>query len=701
MNYMPSFLSDYSAKEVRALVDDALNRKLQPKRIPGEPKTKHVSLYLSDSVSAQIEALAQKYEFRPAEIISRMAYAALAAQKAPPEEGTKEKPPALSVRESLQNQYYEQIRSGIAKGRIVMAEASTGIGKTRVGGRIARDILERKPKARVWVVVPSVQNAIQTYQEFEKAVPELSPSLLLGKGQFIIEEQLREMIAEVRRETKDAEDELQAIERWLDSGAPPITDEAKALDGALPGISHLRLDLESMAVTIPAKDCSYQGESDSEIAEYCHEMRENALTAGCAICTHAMIANFLVRTDKDAEFPWSHLIIDEGHLLEENLAQTFSVDLSFMRLKAYLKRKGGKLESRVKTCNRFIESLRTIPNNSYLKDEALIKQVESFAANTNKLIQAKTAEDRSWKQTLQRIGSAKGYSLNLSLSPVRKFPSIIVGPKSIAGAVKRLWKSAEAAVLMSGTLQLPLKNGAPSYAYQKTRLRIPMERALDAKPVEAPWIRKSPVVHIPGKTSYRKLTYDPNDDEAMKEWQKNISRAIRTKILPTAKGGTLVLCNSHNDAAAFTALLQKGKVPKELIITGVSASEGKRQFKALTQIGKRPIWLGTGPAWTGLDLRDDCPPEADSLLTDLVIVRAPFNVNRTSTHVARKEWMGYRAEICDTTFRFRQGLGRLIRAEGLKDRRIWILDPRIWSNKNYLLMRQSLSHFKHVVEVTF
>lgn len=701
MNYMPSFFLGHTAKEIRALVQTALSRNLPPKRLPGTHETKHLSLYLSESVSGQVEALAQKHDLRPSEIISRLAYAALIDERGEGQGKAQPEAAKLTVREKLQNDFYSQIQDGMNKGCIVMAEASTGIGKTRVGGKVAHEIITRNPKARVWVVVPSIQNVVQTYQEFEKAIPGLSPAILLGRGQFIVEEQLRDLISAMRKETKDSEEEFEQIEKWLDSGALPITREAKALNDALPGISHLRLDLESISETFPGKDCSYQGESDCSIAEYCKQMVDAAESASCLICTHAMVANFLMRTDKEKNFPWSHLIIDEGHLLEENIAQSFSVDLSFMRLKAYLRRKGGKLESKLRTCSRFMEVLRELPDGSYLEDESLIQQIESFAANTNKLIMAQTDEDRTWKRTLQRIGASKGYSLNLSLSPVRKYPSVIVGPKSIAGAVKRLWESVEAAVLMSGTLQLPLKSGAPSYAYQKTRLRVPLERTYDAKPIEAPWIRTSPVVHIPARESFAKLTYNPNDESAVAEWQKAVAKAIRTKIHPSAKGGTLVLCNSHSDAESFAHHLLAARVPKEAIIYSVSASEGKRRFKALVEAGKNPVWMGTGPAWTGLDLKDDCDPAADFLLTDLVVVRAPFNVNRTSTHVARKEWMGYRAEICDTTFRFRQGLGRLIRSEGLKDRRMWILDPRIWSNKSYLLMRQSLSHFKHVVEVKF
>jgi CRISPR type IV-associated DEAD/DEAH-box helicase Csf4 len=102
-------------------------------------------------------------------------------------------------------------------------------------------------------------------------------------------------------------------------------------------------------------------------------------------------------------------------------------------------------------------------------------------------------------------------------------------------------------------------------------------------------------------------------------------------------------------------------------------------FKAEARAGNRPVWVATGPAWTGLDLRDELAKNAsdDRILTDLVITRNPMGRNRTAAHLARVARLGFEQELLDAAFTLRQGLGRLIRREDLKNRRIWFLDGRI------------------------
>ncbi len=47
--------------------------------------------------------------------------------------------------------------------------------------------------------------------------------------------------------------------------------------------------------------------------------------------------------------------------------------------------------------------------------------------------------------------------------------------------------------------------------------------------------------------------------------------------------------------------------------------------------------------------------------------------------MARVSRLGFEQELLDAAFTLRQGLGRLIRREGLRDRRIWFLDGRIYT----------------------
>jgi ATP-dependent DNA helicase DinG len=80
-----------------------------------------------------------------------------------------------------------------------------------------------------------------------------------------------------------------------------------------------------------------------------------------------------------------------------------------------------------------------------------------------------------------------------------------------------------------------------------------------------------------------------------------------------------------------------------------------------------------------LDLADDeNPPERDFLLTDIIIPRLPFGTEHSTIHERRKEQWGFIYEVYRAAFQFRQGLGRLIRREGVTNRRLWLLDARMW-----------------------
>lgn len=94
--------------------------------------------------------------------------------------------------------------------------------------------------------------------------------------------------------------------------------------------------------------------------------------------------------------------------------------------------------------------------------------------------------------------------------------------------------------------------------------------------------------------------------------------------------------------------------------------------------GKRPIWLATGPAGTGLDLTlNALAPEDDFLLSDLIIPNVPIGMNQSTVHKSRVEVFGYIEEMMAATLIFKQWLGRLIRREGVTHRRIWMLDGRV------------------------
>lgn len=68
------------------------------------------------------------------------------------------------------------------------------------------------------------------------------------------------------------------------------------------------------------------------------------------------------------------------------------------------------------------------------------------------------------------------------------------------------------------------------------------------------------------------------------------------------------------------------------------------------------------------------------MLTDLVIGCCPIGLNNTPTMKTRFERQGIAPVAKEALMTLRQGLGRLIRNSQVRDRHVWMLDGRIWSN---------------------
>jgi ATP-dependent DNA helicase DinG len=130
-----------------------------------------------------------------------------------------------------------------------------------------------------------------------------------------------------------------------------------------------------------------------------------------------------------------------------------------------------------------------------------------------------------------------------------------------------------------------------------------------------------------------------------------------------------------------------------------SFSRCPQKYRERAQNGIRPLWIGLGGAWTGIDLSDNSvPPEEDRLLTDLIITRIPWRLNRSITHLRRMNALKD-AERMETLRLFRQGIGRLVRREGVRDRKLHVLDPRI-EEKYYASFRKTLQAFDRIASAS-
>jgi CRISPR type IV-associated DEAD/DEAH-box helicase Csf4 len=271
----------------------------------------------------------------------------------------------------------------------------------------------------------------------------------------------------------------------------------------------------------------------------------------------------------------------------------------------------------------------------------------------------------------------------LSLSPIRHYVNLTFGPSTVARHLAARWHVTPCAMHFSGSLY-HISSTGPNARFAAATVSA-TDRMAQTGSYMPSWLTTSPTLHLPGPERLHMLMPPPRDGAtptAMRYWLENVGAAIALAAKDAA-GGTLVLMTGYerlNLLAEVIRDLHPDLAGARLVVqnpsTGVSSCAD--DFTRKAKEGLRPIWLATGGAWTGLDLTDDkVPADKDQLLTDLIIPGIPFGLDQNTTHMDRLRRMGFVAEIMVAQRKLRQGLGRLIRREGVQNRRIWMLDARV------------------------
>lgn len=284
----------------------------------------------------------------------------------------------------------------------------------------------------------------------------------------------------------------------------------------------------------------------------------------------------------------------------------------------------------------------------------------------------------------------------VKFSPVRTYPQLYVGAGRVDGLLAHLWGSVTGAACVSATLLLPKPGGYSSHHHRKL-LNIPDGRFQDYAPIAPQWLREAITgVHLPSE-DVRLCPPSRGDklsasamEAAEADWLAAVADRVG-KIHDEAVGGVLVLMTSYHSIGVISGLLPAHL--RSLSVFGTAdatLAEQSIAFMKMREAGKRPIWFATGGAWTGLDIgghepmerllgKAPLPSEQDNVLTEVVIPRLPFGLNKSVTHEYRirhdpaTPW-----EIIDMLFRLKQGVGRLVRRSGLpRNRRIHLLDARV------------------------
>ncbi len=421
---------------------------------------------------------------------------------------------------------------------------------------------------------------------------------------------------------------------------------------------------------------------------------------------------------------FDYLIVDEAHSFESSVSAALSQEVSLRGLSRKLQA-AGMSKNRMNAFKKIVERIQelslsesgdtqslVIPRHEEATRllHGLVALVSAFVGKTGPKRKKKTEEpDEAPPASLSEIRKiletlAKGTSPDnnirseIRFSPVREYPRVVFGKKTVQGDLSFLWGSLKGGACVSASLYLPTLGGVSGKIAARI-LAIPAGRLLENPPIVCPWIFESvESVFIPGTpgspeffssrppSRSEKLTLEQRECR-MDEWVGDVA-PILSRIHETAAGGTIVLLTSYERSAKFREALAP-KVGEEALLVAspeFPLREQKKAFERLTRDGIRPLWLAVGSAWTGLDINGEAwgiAKEQDNILTDLVVPALPYGVNQSVTHVHRRDmapeipWDKYHAYML-----MKQALGRLVRRSGTpKNRRIFILDGRLTDPK--------------------
>ena len=399
--------------------------------------------------------------------------------------------------------------------------------------------------------------------------------------------------------------------------------------------------------------------------------------------------------------------IDEAHLFEKCMADALSHHLSLYSVKLKVVELGqvrGRKPAKLLRLLEKITILSSTRNNEQISMQSILGQtllelsstlesfIKSFPVKANPVYKYQLGELKSQLFVLKKALTASttnkkhNFVSHISHTPVKKYPTISVGNKSVHQQLDYLWRSVDHAVLTSATFFLPLVE----FSYIRSLLSIPDDRLYTPDPIKADWLTTDVKCFVPqfnGKDGRAWLQPPSFKLESKKFaeheelWLDELAISIE-QISKNPVGGILVLATSYHTVTALSKRL--ALILKDRLIVQDSKSTFsvlEKQYRALHLLNKKPVWLSTGRAWTGLDLVDkQVNAESDTIVTDLVITKIPFSTNQSLSHKTRVNRF-FNNECYDSALVLRQGIGRLKRRPGEPNKNIWVLDSRLTTSR--------------------
>lgn len=640
------------------------------------------------------------------------------------------------------------MRTTLTSEGVLMLEAPTGVGKTMAELCAAVDALNHNPEELIVIAVPAIHLMHQIENEYaviQSVLADEAPDIgyIIGRDKFVSVDALKVIIADPENASF-----IQASELWLRSAKKTgesishMSYQAHALYEAVPGIPPCTIDsgtseedpgmLAYRAQFIRAKSVGILVVTHSMLAldtkmkriKAMQEAKKNGESAKELKAAHDALVKsgdaeeknfYAYLTEHHADYEVSgvlpafdRLIVDEGHMLEQSFARMTSDELSLYSVIKNL----SLAESSKKELRGLFAQLVSIGAAQHGKEQIELahnKEALLILSSIHGLLVKSRKKDAALQnavhvlQSLIANAGRPGFLSTIDYSPIYTYPRLRVGAKSVFMYMQFLWTSIRSGAVISATLLLPSSQGGWSSSYTARQLSIPSDLVRLAHIPAPEWLSSPVTVFLPdavnmGGRFWLQPPSAPKGEldtaRARAKYEADIElwigelAPVLTWVVDTAVGGTLMLLPSYDLAGRLEKQLAQYADRLVTAKRDVHQVEQKRRFEALYAAGIKPIWLAVGGAWTGLNLVDNAvPPEQDLMLTDLVIPRMPMRMNRSITHEMRVASLGWTMEFSEILMLMKQGIGRLVRREGiLKNRRIFILDGRVYDRNRFAVL---------------
>lgn len=691
---------------VRACIENALERGLDPAPVPSA-NIEIIKVTMPPGLEQRLRAMAQARNTALSAVVAGLVHASLSSAESAQQAdaaldsdeearggGEHIKQMMQTLREPLQDHFLRAMEA-LSAGKCVLLEAPTGTGKGRLLACAAVAFAQQGKRA---VISAPLSVSHQLLQEIEAIAPG-SATLVLGRPNFIDDEV-------VRARLDGSENE--AVRSWLESGAAATSESTQALSRltGLP-LAYLVEDLLAIDPEFAVAGCLLKSESRGQSAQLYEQLRQawRNTSRPIRIASHMMLAaqeraeKIALTDDEEAMLARDVLLVDEAHTLEVAFSAVHSTSVHLHALVKHASAIGRGVREAAEALEEEARQVAVESGGAHgglLLQEAtgeLAQRIEAFVREVKAINgqgRKKTEAHDAARQAAAALDQFRSKGGHLSVTPKRRYPVITVGRASVASLLRECVLRTPT-LLVSATLY-NTGTGAgfsPDYFLYTLGLRDHKSRCVTLPPVDVPWLRSAQFFV---DASVSPPPAQQEDDTVWRAWHDSLAARIH-RIYTSAKGGVLVLCTSYDTAAELAKRLREDSALAPAVIqqsSARSAMQCKSDFEALHRQRVRPLWLGVGNAWTGIDLTDKTAhPQDDVALTDVVIARLPFGVTRSLTHQYRRERFA-QAEFLEALKTLRQGAGRLIRRPGVLHRRLWVLDGRILQ-PSYKVMLNALS----------